>query len=406
MGVGPKGTGRQDGKPVVRHLFPGSNTREGFFSYFSYVWRTLTHPEPRRVWILKGGPGTGKSVFMRGLGEAMAAQGHVVEWHHCAADPDSVDGVVFPRLGAAIVDGTAPHALNPSLPGAVDEIVDLGIYWNPEPLRAARSRIETINIRYKELYAAAYRYLAAAGVLYDEWAAAGAAARDDGKLNDLCWSLLHDWLRGRKAGRPGFVRKLFAWAVTPDGPRRPVRPLGASMERIVVLSGPPGSGKSGLVGRWAQALAEHGLDVELFHCGLSPRIPRHMLVPALGLAVLSADPLHPLDEGELAALEARAGQGPAAARVEVIHLDRMGSPTTGRGGREVSIRQDEAEAAFWPVFQKGMDGLKRARDLHGELEGLYGAAMDFSALDRRREQLLQELTALAEESGEAAPRLP
>ena len=39
--------------------------------------------------------------------------GETVEYILCSADPDSLDGVVLPRLGAALVDGTAPHGTAP-----------------------------------------------------------------------------------------------------------------------------------------------------------------------------------------------------------------------------------------------------------------------------------------------------
>ena len=35
------------------------------------------------------------------------------EYILCSGDPDSLDAVVLPRLGAAVVDGTAPHGTAP-----------------------------------------------------------------------------------------------------------------------------------------------------------------------------------------------------------------------------------------------------------------------------------------------------
>ena len=31
---------------------------------------------------------------------------------HCSGDPDSLDGVIFPAIGTAIVDGTVPHGMD------------------------------------------------------------------------------------------------------------------------------------------------------------------------------------------------------------------------------------------------------------------------------------------------------
>ena len=51
-------------KGKERHMFPGGNTSKGFFSYYDFV---LPQEKAKRILILKGGPGVGKSSFMRKL---------------------------------------------------------------------------------------------------------------------------------------------------------------------------------------------------------------------------------------------------------------------------------------------------------------------------------------------------
>ncbi len=53
-------------------------------------------------------------------------------------DPDSLDGVVLPRLKAALVDGTAPHVIEPKYPGVVEQYVNLGVCYDREGLQAVR----------------------------------------------------------------------------------------------------------------------------------------------------------------------------------------------------------------------------------------------------------------------------
>ena len=94
----------------------GANAPTGFYSLYSQ----LIDPEGARdVRILKGGPGCGKSTLMRQVGAAMEAAGLTVEYIRCSGDPDSLDAVVVPALGAAVVDGTAPHVVEPRYPGLV-----------------------------------------------------------------------------------------------------------------------------------------------------------------------------------------------------------------------------------------------------------------------------------------------
>ena len=87
--------------------FLGANAPSGFYSLYS----ELLPPETaRRIYILKGGPGCGKSTLMRQVGARMEEEGLTPEYILCSGDPDSLDALILPTLGAAIVDGTAPHA--------------------------------------------------------------------------------------------------------------------------------------------------------------------------------------------------------------------------------------------------------------------------------------------------------
>ena len=86
--------------------FLGANSATGFYSLYDQ----LREPEQAEtIYILKGGPGCGKSSLMRRVAQAMEEKGASVEYIACSGDPDSLDAVVFPALNTAIVDGTAPH---------------------------------------------------------------------------------------------------------------------------------------------------------------------------------------------------------------------------------------------------------------------------------------------------------
>ena len=86
--------------------FLGANSPLGFFSLYDQLVDLET---AARGYILKGGPGCGKSTLMRQVAADVEASGKRAEYILCSGDPDSLDGVVFPDLGVAIVDGTAPH---------------------------------------------------------------------------------------------------------------------------------------------------------------------------------------------------------------------------------------------------------------------------------------------------------
>ena len=92
------------------HFFLGANSGNGYQSLFGQLTEDRTLYD---MVILKGPPGTGKSTFLKLVGEAMEAVGTAVEYIHCAGAPDSLDGVLLPELRCALADGTAPHGTAP-----------------------------------------------------------------------------------------------------------------------------------------------------------------------------------------------------------------------------------------------------------------------------------------------------
>ncbi len=139
-------------------LFAGANSGHGFVSFYD----TITSDENiERIYILKGGPGTGKSSFMRDAVSLAVERGMTVEKYSCSSDPDSLDAVVIGEK-YAILDGTAPHAVDPKNPGAREEIIDLGAFWDSEKLGANYKKIKKLTDSKSKGYSMAYRYLSAA----------------------------------------------------------------------------------------------------------------------------------------------------------------------------------------------------------------------------------------------------
>lgn len=91
-------------------IFPRGNTPSGFYS----LYHQLSDPERfRALYIIKSGPGSGKSTLMRRVERHAQAAGLETEEVLCSGDPDSLDAVIIPALGAAVVDGTAPQGVVP-----------------------------------------------------------------------------------------------------------------------------------------------------------------------------------------------------------------------------------------------------------------------------------------------------
>lgn len=90
--------------------FLGANSPRGFYSLYDQLIPIET---AKAVYILKGGAGCGKSTLMRQVAQTARQAGLSVEYILCSGDPASLDAVILPTLGVALVDGTAPHAAAP-----------------------------------------------------------------------------------------------------------------------------------------------------------------------------------------------------------------------------------------------------------------------------------------------------
>lgn len=150
---------------AVRHYFLGANTARGFYS----LYHEFCTPESGNfLWVLKGGPGCGKSTFMRAIGAAAEAAGLDVEYALCSADVDSLDGVLIPAWHVGYVDGTAPHVLEVSFPAASGAYLDLGQFYDVAALRPQLAQLQALSAQYRAQYALAYGALREAKALHDE----------------------------------------------------------------------------------------------------------------------------------------------------------------------------------------------------------------------------------------------
>ncbi len=137
--------------------FAASNSGCGFKSFFKEIF----DPEKlEHIYIIKGGPGTGKSYFMKRISEEARKRNKKVVSYYCSSDQNSLDGIVIDgRIG--VLDGTAPHQTDAVFPGVSEDIIDLGVFWNSGKLALSRDKIIALNREKKLFYECAYKYLAA-----------------------------------------------------------------------------------------------------------------------------------------------------------------------------------------------------------------------------------------------------
>lgn len=146
---------------TAQSYFAAANTDRGFVSFFDGIFFS---DNVRRRYIIKGGPGTGKSSLMRRLALCAERAGKNVEYYLCSSDTDSIDGILIDGE-LAVLDGTAPHSYDTALAGAIDEIINLGELWDSDMLREKREDIRILADKKRAAYDRGYGYLSSAGEL-------------------------------------------------------------------------------------------------------------------------------------------------------------------------------------------------------------------------------------------------
>lgn len=360
----------------VKEVFPGGNTSLGFFSYYD----NIIPPDATRILVIKGGPGVGKSSFMKAIADEMSASGFEVELHHCSSDNNSLDGVVFPQLSVAMIDGTSPHIVDPRNPGAVDEILHLGDFWDEKGMRRGKAWILELNREVGRLFSRAYRYLKAAREISDDLKVIHQEGLDFGlanlKANDLMEVIFDGKPVTRKTGK---LRKLFASAITPDGFRNYLPGLIDPMPTIYAVTGAPGTGKSTLINKVALAAMERGYDCEAYYCALNPLKIEHLVINDLGTAITTAVEPHRYDLKKVTG---------------VVNMDECLAPyITTKYGQ--IIQQDRQ--LLENLLEMAVSIIGEAKATHDKMEEYYIPNMNFAAVAELRQKTLNRILDYAKE---------
>ena len=339
---------------TVTRYFLGANSRYGFYSLYD----TFIDPAAGDfLWVIKGGPGCGKSSFMKKIAAAMESTGEPVEYIHCSGDPDSLDAVWLPSLHTGYVDGTAPHVMDAVYPAAASLYLDLGAYYDAEALHGALKDIVALNMRYKRYYQRAYDCLAAAA----ETAAQGIPELWDGSEGDKIRKKVNSIAaREFKTRGNGHIHTRFISALSCKGEVFFCETVEHCCQRVYTLDNELGLARVFLAELCALAKKS---DQDMVICldPLDPKQLQALLFPGLSLAFLAVDSVHEYT-------------GPIHRHLRLDSLvDRNVIAAVRPAFR--SARKLSAQA-----LQSGITALSHAKLLHDQLEAIYNPHVDFDGV--------------------------
>lgn len=359
------------------HYFADGNTAKGSYSLFDTNFSELD-----RVFILKGGPGNGKSTLIKNIAKGFNEQGYDVEYIHSTSDANSLDGIILSTAKIAIVDGTAPHILEPKVAGAVEEYVNLGIAWNQKLLVSQKDKIKHLIEQKETHYARAYDAFSEALAIHDEWESIYITNMEYEKLDSLTEELKVRFFQDIELNKATNVRHRFLGAATPNGAIDYVPNLTEGLRKRYFLKGRPGSGKSTLLKKLAATAESKGFDVEIYHCGFDPNSLDMLIFRELGIAIFDSTAPHeyfPNREGD-----------------EIIDLYHIAIfPATD----EIYEEQiSDIASRYREKMNEGTANLTEAKEIHGKLRRIYREATDFNIIEKIQNDIEKTILEMLEQA--------
>lgn len=348
-------------------FYLGANSPTGFYSLYDQL---IDPAHAEVIFILKGGAGCGKSSLMRRVGHAMAERGLEVEYIQCSGDPDSLDAIRIPALGAAIADGTAPHVMEPKYPGAVERYINLGQFYDHAALKQEKEAILSCMSGYKGCYSRAYRCLGAAAQIEEDVRTLLLTPALEARMAKRAKGILSREVK-RSGQEPGLATQRFLDAITWKGILCNHDTADALCKRIYELNDTYGLAHSLLTHLAAGAMAA-GYDALVCPSPMAPDRVEHLLIPALSLGFLSTTPALPY------------GGHP----YRRIRIDAMADPELLRRNKSRLKFSRRVAAA---LTEEAVTSLAQAKAMHDQLEALYNPHVDFAGVYRTADEIITEL---------------
>ena len=345
----------------VRSLFPGAMGPDGFVSCFD---RLLPERNLQRMIVLKGGPGVGKSTFMRRVHAALCADGQDSTLYFCSGDPDSLDAVAVPERGFLILDGTAPHVVDPVIPGARDSIVNLGEGLDEAAMRPRLPQLRACMADHAVCSRRARVCMQSAAALSRDNAAILRGALDEARLAQMTRALIHAVLSedAPPDEAPG-ARPVITDAITPKGELSFIAEN--AQPRVIRLCHHWAMDVTPVLRAISGAAQSAGYAVEEHLCPTVPGTLLHLGIPALRTLITTSD-LLPSEQ----TFDFSACLPPGALLRQECALEQ------GRAGIRMHLH-------------RAVSAMAQAKQLHDEMESFYVPNMDFSLWQRQLDRLLE-----------------
>jgi len=329
-------------------FFLGANSENGFVSYFKQLQEQYSSMQ---LLILKGGPGSGKSTLMKRVLKFAESQGHILEIIPCASDPDSLDAFIDYTAGFSMMDGTSPHTEDPAIPGARHHIIYTGLLWDSRKLSENYDKIKKLTDDVGACHKGATAYIRAAASLLEE---NKRYAKDFLRKKETI-DFAEKITKELKGGKNGIETKRLLSAVSVGEIKQFTDTVDYYADKVYIIDDSFGAASDFIMKTVSFSAKLRGEDYIYCPCSVMPEKCDHLIFPKSRIALVTKNSFLDISKGET---------------VADFYNDM---PFESDMKKRLGTAQK--------LLSQGCSLVKKAKNIHDDLEAYYKKAMCFEKCD-------------------------
>ncbi|MDR1160519.1 MAG: hypothetical protein LBK69_07845 [Syntrophomonadaceae bacterium] len=340
----------------IKYLFSSSNTTCGYSTFIPELIANLSE-----VYVLTGIQGAIKSNFIKELGESLWRAGYETEFWVSPLSSNLYEGVCFPQLAAAVIDGD----LHKRYESSRYTLVDLNQCLQEEKMRAFSNEVKNIKERILKQNAEIESFLRLAGKNDETYIGFEDEIKCRNVIDDAVQYII-------KCSLEGVIpeKHYYSSVVNIDGMVDIAEEVSGACRRRFILKGPLGGGQKEIVEAAASYAKSQNHFIEYYHDGLNPEKINMLIIPSLQAAVLDYNSCK------------------IAVKPTDMIIDLNGEKSELDCG---NVKKNERQRTLEAFLFDAQNELKKKYVYVRALENLYYYAFDFQGLEELQMSLGQKI---------------
>lgn len=260
--------------------------------------------------------------------------------------------------------------MDPKNPGAVDEIIHLGDYWDVKKMEENKDPILYYTEKNGKFYKRGYKYLAAARLIQEDISWKVQECMEVGQVNVAIYNLIDEMFEAAWINPlVGKARHLFGSAYSPSGWLEYTDTLLYGLDKVYHITGEIGTGKSHLLKKVAEEALVRGLDIEIYHTPLIPDDIETVIIKDIGIALTTSN---------------------MAEKFNCKQID-LNKYVNKEALEKYENDIEEDKKIFDSLIQVALKDFAAAKKNHDGIEEYYVPNMDFDAIEEVRKGIIERI---------------